>query len=958
MLSRLFVVLIVAATLARPLCAQTGATFGDVIGLGGTPSDIVLDESRKRLYLVNANANRVDVWDYNAQALAGSIAVGSQPLAAAMSMDGALLYVTNNGSSSLSVIDLNSGFGSLLNTVSLPAKPEGVEVGFDGRVLICTDGTGTNNLTNTLLLYDATQTEGQQVIAVQFPPPPPTPTSLQQLTARPLTLFRGKLARTPDGRFIVGVSSVTNNTSTVSYVYEVASGVLLQTRIVVGQSTTLSMAPTGASFMAGFTLYDMASLNVLAQQNTANAPFPITGTFATATNVGGSVFSADGNTLYSAFNSVPTANPAPPPNSSTLLISDPRNLAIRLGIKLPESIVAKIVITADGSEAWGLSESGLIHLPLGRLSEYPILMPESTTVFLAQDPCSPGLAAGKLRISNAGGGKLTFNLPALPTALIAQQASGLAPSTITFTMDPGRTGVLRFAGTNLYTGNNGTALNVNLVSSDAINVPPTIRVYMNYRQSDQRGVVYPVPTVPNATPIGATGDAQGLEDIVLDEPRNRVYITNSGYNRIEVFDTVKQRFLDPIPVGQLPHQMAMGLDGTTLYVANAGGESIGIVDLDQGALVDRIQFPPIPRVGNGALAAGNTGVNSVGTMAMGLSGLQFVMVLPTNNTGTLWKVIGNQAIPRVGTSITGVAANGQQTPLVAPSQKMVASPDGTSIILLGGNGVAYSYDALSDSFTSSRTLATGGITGYYGALAVGPDSLYVAANALATNRALAPISVVTAPTRNIAAVAPIDDTIYARLTTPVRANLNALVTTATDDNRPTIELVNSHTGSVTSGAVMPEGPVVTEFGNTRQAVPPRTMVVDSNGTAYVLTLSGLSVVPLIKSGAVPRPLISTAARSIVNSADGSNVFKPGSFITINGSNLATAATADQIPAPTVLGGSCIVMSDVAIPLLQTSSGQMSGQIPAGIRSGAFVLRVRSLATAQQSDPVVITIQKP
>jgi DNA-binding beta-propeller fold protein YncE len=96
--------------LRDPLCAQTGATFGDVIGLGGTPSDIVLDESRKRLYLVNANANRVDVWDYNAQALAGSIAVGLQPLAAAMSMDGALLYVTNNGSSSLSVIDLNSGF--------------------------------------------------------------------------------------------------------------------------------------------------------------------------------------------------------------------------------------------------------------------------------------------------------------------------------------------------------------------------------------------------------------------------------------------------------------------------------------------------------------------------------------------------------------------------------------------------------------------------------------------------------------------------------------------------------------------------------------------------------------------------------------------------------------------------------------------------------------------------------
>jgi hypothetical protein len=217
---------------------------------------------------------------------------------------------------------------------------------------------------------------------------------------------------------------------------------------------------------------------------------------------------------------------------------------------------------------------------------------------------------------------------------------------------------------------------------------------------------------------------------------------------------------------------------------------------------------------------------------------------------------------------------------------------------------------------------------------------------------------VTTPTRNIAAVSPVDDTTFARLTTPVRANLNALTTTATDDNRPTIELVNSHTGTVVTGAVMPEGPVVTEFGNNRQAVPPRTMVVDSNGTAYVLTVSGLSVVPLAPSGSIPRPQLASGARAVVNSADGSNVFKPGSFITINGSNLATAATADQIPAPIVLGGSCAVMSNVAIPLLQTSSGQLSGQIPANFRSGEFVLRVKSLATAQQSDPVVITIQKP
>jgi DNA-binding beta-propeller fold protein YncE len=62
-----------------PLAAETtSATFGKVISLGGTPSDIVLDESRGRLYLVNANANRIDIYDYANQQNAGSISVGQR----------------------------------------------------------------------------------------------------------------------------------------------------------------------------------------------------------------------------------------------------------------------------------------------------------------------------------------------------------------------------------------------------------------------------------------------------------------------------------------------------------------------------------------------------------------------------------------------------------------------------------------------------------------------------------------------------------------------------------------------------------------------------------------------------------------------------------------------------------------------------------------------------------------
>ena len=70
------------------------------------------------------------------------------------------------------------------------------------------------------------------------------------------------------------------------------------------------MAPDGSRFMAGFTMYDTATLAVIAQQNNANAPFTFTAAFNTTQNVGGSIFTPDGTTLYSAFNTAPTTNPA------------------------------------------------------------------------------------------------------------------------------------------------------------------------------------------------------------------------------------------------------------------------------------------------------------------------------------------------------------------------------------------------------------------------------------------------------------------------------------------------------------------------------------------------------------------------------------------------------------------------------------------------------------------------
>jgi YVTN family beta-propeller protein len=954
---------IVAAVIWIGICAapaskaQTqGATFGDIIYLGGTPSDVVLDDVRERLYLVSQPTGRVDIYDYRANAMVGSIKVGTQPLAAAMSMDGSFLYVSNNANSSISVIDLGSN--SVVQTVTLPARPEGVAVGFDGRVLITTQGTGANATQNTLLIYDPTQQQSVQVLPVAFPPPAPTPVGQPGVFVRPVTQFRGKLLRTPDGQFIVGLTVFNNGNSTYLFVYEVASGTILRSRSVGGQSSVLSMSPDGERIMAGFTMYDVATLAVVGQMTTANAPFPLSSNFNTQQNIGGSAFSADGGqTLYAAFNAAPFSQPATRPQASTLFIADGRNLAIRLGIKVPESIVSRMVMTPDGSEAWAMSESGLIHLPLANLYDYPILQPAVTQVFLANDDCNKGIARTEVKINNLGKGKLTFSVPNTGAALISEVKSGVAPSSVSFVMEPGRAGVNRQAGTNLYTGNasnTGFAQNVNLASAEAINIPNSIRVYMNYRQSDQRGLIYPLPSVNDTS--------QGMLDLLLDEPRGKLYICNSGYNRLEVFDLKKQRFVDPIPVGQLPRQMTMSTDGATLYVANAGSETISVVDLDGARVTGMVAFPAIPR-------AGNQGVIYPRTLAYGLSGLQFVM-----NNGSRWKVVGDVAVPRPtgdGVSPNTFAGGG--------TTQMLATPEADRIIVLDGNGTAYLYDALNDTYISARPLFSNPILSYYGPLTASKNSNFFTANGLILNSSLTVIggaerpgavqngppaqpgqppttTIVSAGLRNVASVAALDENYFVRLTTPVRNNITAVTR---DEVRPTLELVDTRTGAEQLVAVAPENPNYTVFGTQRINIPPRQMVVDSKGTAYVLTISGLSVIPLTSTGTSgSRPAIATGSRGIVNSTDGTPNFKPGSFITVNGTNLASAATAEVLPAPTVLGGSCVVFNDVALPLLKSSSGQLSAQIPETVRPGTNVVQVRSLNNAMSSDPVVVTVQRP
>lgn len=975
--------------------------------LVGGASDLVLDGGRQRLYLVNNPLNQIEVYSIPQRRLLSPIRTNRQPVSAAISRDGQVLYVTCYEGSALDVIDLEKM--ALASSVSLPAKPEGVAVGGDGRVLITTIGTGANNQANTLLIYDPQAVTGRSIADVTLAPPPPTPPQLPPPSGRVFLSYRSQLLATPAGDRIIGLNISGNNR--VVFVYEVASGTVLRSRQVSGISTVLSVAPDGSKFMAGLSLFDTETLAVLAQQNSANAAFifPTTAAanFNLQQNQGGSVFSPDGKVLYTAFNIAPVENPPARANISRLLVNDPDNLLILLGIALAENVVGKFVITADGGAVFALSESGFMLIPLSAIDQSPLAMPETEVVLLKNDQCGVladsrtasvlvrNMGSGRMTataslyqmpqtgpqglggVGGAGGGApgggivivmpqpepdrpgVPIEAPGQPGAQpTAQQQTALTQTAprVTARQTPEGT-LLQFTYSTGATASLGTLAPPHtflIQSTEAINIPPTIRVYQNNRNSEAGADLIPVP-------VGAA-ILEGLVDLASDAVLQRLYIANSGLNRVEVFDMRTRQFLAPFKVGQLPRSLALTPDGNTLYVANTGGESISIVDLAKGEVTGRVLFPPIP-------FNATVGIISPQVIAAGLSGLQIVM-----NNGALWQVIGNTAVPRSVSTVIGADSAGRPRTIAAP-RSMAAAPNGESILLLAGDGYAYLYDAMLDDFVMGRQLFTRSAegasaeyttSGLYGAVAVGPRGQYFLANGLILNQALTPVGAVPSVpgpadrtgqpqtlVRPVAALAAVGTTTFARLTQPVRTTANAPLT-----ENHLVEIVDVRTGATSTNVPTVEGPLASTTGPTspQTGINGRTMAVDPSGaTAYVLTTSGLSVVPLVAPARTDQPQVNP--RGLVSMASYLTSVAPGQLVSLFGRNLGSQAASDANPLPALLGGVCVTANNRPLPLLMTSPQQINAQIPPEFAAGRYTVLVRSIAQKMASPAYSLTLSK-
>ena len=457
----------------------------------------------------------------------------------------------------------------------------------------------------------------------------------------------------------------------------------------------------------------------------------------------------------------------------------------------------------------------------------------------------------------------------------------------------------------------------------AVNLPSRVNIYQNNRNSEARGDVMVVETGISAN--------EGLVDLVMDAQRQRIYIANSGLNRVEVFDIRTRTLLAPIKVGQLPRALALSLDNSLLYVANSGGESITVIDIDRRT-TSRIKFPPIPFNSSAVLITPSS-------LVMTQRGLMVIM-----NNGTIWRVVGDELVPRSLSAIIGT------TTIPAP-RTMAATPNGEYALLLAGNGTVYLYDAVADEFVQSRTVFTGTAlnSGFYGPVAAGPRGQYFLVNNTVLNQSLTPVfsaqSTTAAPggrpgqavafsNTPIPSVTPVGATSFLRVT--------LATTSTTSAGAAGLEMVDTNTGNIMRRLDMLEGPAAT-VTNNRQNVVGRTMVVDATGTnAYVITASGLSIVPLDQTvPAADRP--APNQNGTVSLASYLPPVAQGGLITIFGRNMAdTAIASTSGPLPTTLGGVCVTLNNIPIPLLMTSPNQINALVRPEVATGRFPLLVRNV----------------
>jgi len=857
--------LILAASMALPVITTpcSGATFGKVIAVGGEAADEALDETRGLLYIANFTANRIDVMSTATNTIQTSINVAAQPGSLALSRDAQYLLVAHFSNSTPAAPSAN-----LLTLIHLADNTQQTFVTGDPPLGVAFFATvpqnGAANLSGPGMALVVTTTGFYTLNpATGVLSVVSTLTDLANTTPATVPTFPGQLLET---------ALATSGDGTVIWgIGGAGTGtqVIYQyhglTNSLYAEGYTSSPALLPRISVANDGSYAMVGWLLMNSAFVTQSKYP---NVVTSTNVTGHAIDSVNGIIYGQ---IPDASqPIGPPYTSTPAAGSTSSASLPL----------LLVMASDN-----LTVSSKIQIPeniVGRV----ILNSAGTSLYAISDSGVTVLPIGSLNQAHQLAAdredvlvQTTFcNRSAVAQSFTVSDPGGNATD---FTISTSQSGVTvsPASGTTHATvtvsvdpsqfqteGTSVVALNITSVS--AVNVPTSVRLLISNPDEYQRGSVVDVPGV--------------LTDIMADPARNRFYIIRQDKNELEIFDGSSNQMIVALRTATTPTFMSMTNDGNYLMVANDNSQLVSVFDLNALQAVSPIVLPgghyghSVASSNNAILVLANNNANNTGVIDTVNFQTGAATQLPTLG-------IFNNSL-----SVTAVLTN---------------SSNGNNILVADPAGTVMLYSAAANTFTLARK----DLTSLSGAFAASSYNTFVIGNNV-FNASLVPQGSLPSTTGNTSGFAFTGQggyqlTAKSQTTAGVVANLPSLIS------------------AQVSPTAMVEAPVLptTTLNFTRTVAP-----LPSAGTVVALTTSGFTVLSANYAAATAPPAID----SVQNAADGSTAVAPGGLISVYGAQLsATNIASSQIPLPTALGESCLVVNGAPIPLLFVSTGQVNAQLP-------------------------------
>jgi uncharacterized protein (TIGR03437 family) len=918
--------------------AALGATFGTVVPIGGQATDIALDEARGVLYIANFTANRIDVMQLANQTIQTSINVNPNPNSISLSPDGHWLLVAHFGNNSapasptnaLTLIDLTANNSK--QVISLGNPPLGVAFGIDDNALVVT----TNEFIQFNPALGTTQTLQTiaQVATNAIPQPPGTFAN---------QFAQASVAASRDGLTIAGFGGTSPY---LLFRYNVG------TKVITGSFYTsqppagprvVSVADDGSITSFAWWVAD-AKLNTVAQWGNASGLL----------NVGTTVVDSSRSLIYAQ---IPPSGTAVVANNNPpmLMINDWDNLTVEDQLYLPENFAGKALLSNDHNTIYGISDSGVMILPIGNLASYPRVKATTPDLVFRGNFCDRSVNTQTLTIVDPGGGSTPFSISA-PNGIRVSPSNGVTPAVVSVSVDP-----------NVFANRKGTvAAALTISSSAAINFPVPVRVLISSPDPSQRGSFVDIPG--------------RVVDIAADPKRQLFYVLRQDQNQVLVYSEGNNTLQAILRTCTTPTSMAITFDQQDLLVGCDNSHYMNVFDLDLLQAQTPVYLPW-------------DYVESIATSSNAI----LAMVRTADGSGP--KI---DQIDLVTHSASRLPSLGVWQNQLTQDTVLTSSSNGANILAVGADGSVLIYSAVAGTFTVSRhdftslsgsyaasnfnqyevgnhlldssgvpkmtiSTSTGSPSGFafvnqtgYFTTALNTSSPGTIAQVdTARGTSIQPTAMIEAPILGNGALSASNIQNCTTNTTTNATNTITMLTcvigtteTQTITTCPINSTNNCNTtntvgvvGSPSFGLFSPS--VYSAFTRSLAPLPDQSEIV-------ALTTSGFTVLPWTYAASVAAPQITKVA----SAADGSSPVAPGGLVSIFGNQLnPTNLATSQIPLPTALANSCLTVNGQPMPLVFVSPTQINAQMPTEA-VGAVTLNVHTPGGVSDNYNIVVNPTAP